>query len=797
MQEFSEQHCFHCGLKLVEGSIFYTPVLGQARPMCCPGCQAVAQAIVDNGLESYYQFRTEKALKGDPLLDSTLEKLKAYDHPDIQQEFVVKDGAQNQIQLTVEGISCAACGWLIEKQLSNLEGISRIGVNVSARRATISWQEDKVSLSDIIKRIEQIGYHALPFQPDKHEASFRRENKLFLKRLGLSGLMSMQVMMLAVGLYFGLFGDIEAQTKHYFHVISLILTTPVVIYSGYGFYSSAFNALRLKSVNMDVSVTIAIWGTYLSSGWATYTQQGDIYFESVCMFIFLLLISRFLEHRSRYLATQISANMIKYIPLTATLLNQGQTTSCLAKHLKPGDTVLVKPGETIPVDAQVLSGHGQVDEAMLTGESGTVSKQSGDTVFGGTINQQGTLTLQVLSELKYALVNQILRLQEMALASKPKAAIYADTASRFFVVIVLAITAVSYTAWLWIDPSRAFWIAIAILVATCPCALSLATPSALTSAMAKLNKSGILLKRADVLDQLPDVDILVFDKTGTLTDGHFSLSTMSRSDECDLSNDQIVEIVTALERFSAHPIATAFSEFSTTLHVDKAESVVGKGISGIINGTQYKVGSADFIGYAQDDRSSSLAGNIFLARQDTVLAGLQVEDELKPEAGTVLASFVHQRKIILSGDKKLNVEPVARILGNIHYEFNHDPMQKMAFLKSLQREGNQVLMVGDGINDAPVLAQADVSIAVGSAADMAKRSADIILLGNNLTPLTQLLPMAKKVRVKIKQNMAWAIGYNALILPLAVTGYLSPWMAVIGMSVSSIIVVVNSVRLLR
>lgn len=760
--------------------------------MCCPGCQAVATTIVQNGLQDYYRFRTKNADKGDELLTETLSKLQAYDDEEVVEEFVVGEGDKKQIQLTVEGISCAACGWLIEKQLSKLNGVLRISVNVTARRAALEWDVNQLKLSEILKRIEQIGYHALPFQPDQHEALYQKQNKDYLKKLGLSGLMSMQVMMLAIGLYFGIFGSIDKQTQTYFHWVSLMLTAPVVLYCGRGFYSSAWNSLRAKTVNMDLSISVAIWGTFISSVIATIDQSGEIYFESVCMFIFLLLISRYIEHRSRHQAAQISANMLKFIPLSAIRLVDGQNQPTLAKKLKIDDLVLVKAGETIPVDGIIVDGQSRIDESMLTGEFEHTEKSINHQVFGGTINKTGVLKVKATRLFKDALVNQIVRMQEFALAEKPRIAHFADRASRHFVIAVLAIAAASYFVWLNIEAQRAFWIAIAVLVATCPCALALATPSALTSAMAKLNKLGMLIKRADVLEQLPSIDSIVFDKTGTLTEGKFSLHRFEVLTEEPES--RILNIIANLENYSEHPIAKAFT-LEEKLDLEAVIVTPGFGISATVENSHYRLGSAAFMQSTIPNEYQW--ASIYLENEHGLIAVCSVNDKIKQGINSVLKRLEKHKQVILSGDNKRNVENIAEQLNITHYYSECSPEQKLNKMAEFRQCSAGVMMIGDGINDAPVMAAADVSIAVGNASDIAKRSADIVLLGSDLTHIPTLFEMAKRTRNTIKQNMFWAIGYNILILPLALTGYLTPWMAVIGMSLSSILVVTNSVKLTR
>lgn len=761
--------------------------------MCCPGCQAVAESIVENGLEDYYQFRTEPAAQGEAEFQDTLSKLAMYDDPSLQEDFVYDEGNNKQIQLTVEGITCAACGWLIEKQLARVDGIAQVSVNVSERRAAVTWSADTIHLSGILKALKKIGYTALPFQPDQHEASYKSEQKQFLKKLGLAGIMTMQVMMLMTGLYFDLFGAIELETRQYFYWVALVLTTPVVFYSGSTFYLGAIKALSARTVNMDVPVTIAVFGTYIAGIKSILLETGDVYFESICMFIFLLLLSRYLEHRSRHRATQISANMMQYIPVTAHRMTEdGQLQPCLAKHLVVGDKVLVKAGETIPVDGRIIDGMSAIDESMLTGEFEPVNKGIGAAVFGGTVNQQSTLTVEVHQQLKYALVNQIIRLQSTAMANKPKAAQMADSFSRYFVTAVLIISALTFAYWHGQGNVEAFWIAIAVLVATCPCALGLATPSALTCAMARLNKQGILLKRADALEQITTVDTIALDKTGTLTEGKFSINNSWFANADDAA--YYLAVTASLESRSEHPISKAFYA-ERQLAVADFEVSAGGGIQGTVNGTHYRLGSASFtqVNAAQ----VPIAANVFLVSQGTCVATFEVSDSLKQDTAETLAALHQYQLVLLSGDTQHNVDKLASALPLAQATGGLTPEQKYQAVQALQQQHHKVMMLGDGINDAPVLASADVSVAVGNATDIARNAADVVLLSESLASVPVLLDIAQKTRRKIRQNILWALGYNLIILPFAVSGLLLPWMAVIGMSLSSIIVVSNSTRLLR
>ena len=789
----NDSSCYHCGQANDPKYKYETVILGAPRQLCCPGCQAVSQAIVDNGLEDYYQFRTEPAVQGDSELSAVLDSLSVYDDPALQDEFVFDHGKHKQIQLTLEGITCAACGWLIEKQLAKVDGIEKIAVNVQARRGVVTWDQQRLSLSQVLTALKKIGYTAMPFQPDRHEASYRKEDKSFLKKLGLAGLMTMQVMMLMAGLYFDLFGNIEAETKQYFYWVSLVLTTPVVLYSGSVFYLGALKALSARTVNMDVPVTLAVFGTYIAGIKATLLETGEVYFESICMFIFLLLLSRFLEHRSRHRAAEISANMTQFVPVSATRIeDNGDLTSCLAKQLQVEDRVIVKSGETVPIDGVITEGTSSVDESMLSGEFEPVKKRPGDHVFGGTVNQVGTITVTVTKTLKHALVNQIIRLQAEAMGVKPRVAQLADQFSRYFVMAVLVVSAVTFTYWYVNDNPDAFWITIAVLVATCPCALGLATPSALTCAMANLNRHGILLKRADALEQLNTIDTVALDKTGTLTHGEFAIVSQWHAFQTDI--DDNLKVAATLESRSEHPIAVAFQR-SDVKPVESVEVTVGAGLSGTINGTRYYIGSKQYCHHSLDN--IDIDANVFLFTDNAVIAAFQVSDTLRSDAAETLQILAPRKLILLSGDTQSNVDALTNSLPLNEALGGCSPEEKYKHVQKLQQQGRKVMMLGDGINDAPVLASADVSVAVGGATDVARTAADVILLGDKLLSLATLFTLSERTRRKIIQNMGWALGYNVIILPFAVSGLLSPWMAVVGMSLSSIIVVTNSTRLLK
>ena len=787
--------CFHCGLENPDNSPYKVVIFETEQSMCCPGCAAVAQSIVDNQLTDFYRFRTEKSQTAPTEAEQAalLAELALYDEPELQADFVGYDGQYQSVQLTLEGITCAACGWLIERHLAKAHGVIQNAVNVSNARATIKWDPSQTTLATILADLKHIGYKAYPFSPEQEEISYNTTHKRYIKQLGLAGIMTMQVMMLSMGFYFDWLGNIDADMRAYFKWVSLVLTTPVVIYSGSTFYLSAIKALSLRGVNMDVPVSIAILGTYIAGIKATILNTGDVYFESICMFVFFLLTSRFLEHRARYRATEIASNTMQYMPVSATVLHaDGAQHIVLAKKLHVGQTVLVKPGEVIPIDGMISKGASDVEESMLSGEFLPVFKREGDQVYGGTINQSEPIEIQVSKSPKDALVNQILALQATAMQQKPKVALMADKLSQYFVLAVIVIAIGTYGYWQHAGNPDAFWIMIAILIATCPCALGLATPSALTSAMANLQRSGILLKRADVLEEMTQISHIYFDKTGTLSEGKFSLSQAWY--KTGFEPTRLLTIANSLEQRSEHPLAHAFREGPSVM-VEQFKNHPQQGLSGLVDGLYVRIGKASFMPEAPPDNIAD--ATIFMANNKEIIAAFWLDDKLKAYTHETLTHLApHYQLGVISGDNERNIRNLLGTLPLSEVHANCTPADKLAVITAQQQKA-KVMMLGDGINDAPVLAKANISVAVGNASDLAKHATDIILLQPSIQRIPNMLKLAHATKRTILQNFMWALGYNICVLPFAMTGVLAPWMAAVGMSLSSIIVVYNSSSLLN
>ncbi|MFQ3210227.1 MAG: Cu2+-exporting ATPase [Colwellia sp.] len=822
--------CFHCNEAVPIGINLLVEISHIQQPMCCIGCQAIAKTIVENGLAQYYTVRTEHAHKAQALVPEQLQKNKLLDEAVLQSEFIYQDEGYKEAILTIDGISCAACAWLIEMQLDKLNGLLSINVNATSQRATVRWQDDAVQLSDILLAIESIGYQAMPFKANDTEIKNKKQSKEFIKRLGISGILMMQVMMIAVGLYFGAFADMSQHSKIYLRWVSFILTIPIVFYGALPFYTGAIKAIKAKRLSMDVPVSIAILLAFFASAWATMTQQGEVYFESVSMFTFLLLIGKFLEFRARSHAAQVSANLLKLMPMTASKVvtsnnnvtlsdniqsidlanNNLQTTEIIvaAKQLVQGDIIIIKPGEIVPADGIITSGLSQLNEAMLSGEQLPISKTVNDKVFAGTINGDGNIIVQVKQASNQSFLSQLIRLSEQSQAHKPKIAKLSDKIAQYFVALILLTSIATAIYWQQHMPEEAFWITLSVLVATCPCALSLATPTGLTCATTRLNRAGIMIKGGHVMETMPQINCFAFDKTGTLTTGEFTISNVELLDKnSSYSQEQILALAAALEVHSEHPIAKPFSEHRDYNLTAKQVTVhSGQGVTGTINNIDYAIGKATWL-----EELASLAtfqtvssklnvnsASCILMANKKAIAAFYLVDKIRDDAFETLTTLNKKNKtLLLSGDSQIACNTLTKALPVNSVFGGLSAQDKMQYIKDAQAQDYKVAMVGDGVNDSPVFGAAHISIAMGCGADITKSGADVILLNNKLSSINTLIQVSHQTRRIILQNYLWAFGYNAIVLPLAVAGYITPYMAVIGMSASSILVITNSLRLLK
>ena len=804
--------CFHCGLPLPPGLDLNLTIDGAERPLCCHGCLAVAQAIIASGHENFYRVRTEVAPTGQELVPEFLRESEIFDTPEIQNQYVRQlDSESREVSLILEGITCAACIWLNEQTIAALPGVEQVRVNYATQRALVRWDDDRIKLSEILQAIRRIGYRALPYNAQQQQESHRRERRRQQRRLAVGGLFGMQVMMLSISLYAGAWSGMEQSFANFFRWLSLGLTLPVVGYAAVPFFSAAWRDLKQARVSMDLPVSVAILIAFFSSCLATFRGEGEIYFDSVVMFVFFLSASRYFEAMARQRCAASVEQMAQSLPLTATPVDDnGEAGPAVpAAMLVAGDRVLIRPGETVPADGVLAEGFSAVDESLLSGESNPRDKQPGDHLLGGSINVTHPLQMEVTAVGADTVMAEIQRSIERAQADKPPLARLADRVAARFISLVLIIVAVVAGYWWLQDSNQWFEIALAVLIVSCPCALSLATPTAISATLGKMQAGGLLIKRSMALEKLNQVTHVVFDKTGTLTQGKPVLAGVLCNPA--YTRQDCLAIAASLEQHSVHPLAEALLSAAVDtckLKVESITSTAGGGLSASIDGVQYHIGNCDFIERSStakipadwlDSIAAEAVTAVVLTRCDEVLAMFTFVDELRADALATVESLraLGTSIVLMTGDRAPAAEQIAMQSAIDDWHAQMTPQAKMDAVQALQSEGAVVLMVGDGINDAPVLAVADVSIAMAGASSLAKISADIVLMRDRLNGVSQLFAMAARTRRVIRQNMSWALLYNFSAIPAAAMGLVAPWLAALGMSLSSLLVVINAMRLTR
>ncbi len=801
--------CFHCGEPLSGSTSYRALIDGIGQPMCCPGCKAVAEAIVAAGLATYYRRRSQPATRAEGVDDA--EILRVLDSPAYQQAVVqVRADATREVSLLLEGLACAACIWLIERRLQSLQGVIEASVNFSTQRAYVRWDPERIGLSAIVAAVRSIGYGVEPYDPRRSDERRRRAGRRSLWRLFVAGFGMMQVMMYALPAYIA-GGDMTADIESLMRWASLALTAPVVGFSCAPFFQGAWRDLKARAPGMDVPVAAAIAVAFAASLHATLTGRGPVYFDSIAMFVFLLLAARHLEATLRARAGEAMERIGRLLPAFASRLAPTAGAETLQRvavaELVPGDRVVVAAGETVPADGVVDAGESEVDESLLTGEARGIGKRPGAALIAGSVNVASRLVMRVERVGAQTVVAGIGRLLDRASADKPRIAQLADRLAARFVVAVLALAALAGIGWWFVDPAQSLPIAVIVLVVTCPCALSLATPAALAAATGSLTRLGVLVTRAHALETLTRATDFVFDKTGTLTTGEPALVGVMPLGARDAP--ACIALAGALEAGSRHPVARALAQAAAeqggvaVQALAQAKDVHAQGVEAILDGVRMRIGRPDFVAaLCPGPRPDALAfvaedmQLVALGDERGWIALFTLSDTLRPEAKPLVRSL-HEagcRVWLLTGDRAAVARDVAASAGIEGVRADARPEDKVAFVHELQRNGAIVAMVGDGVNDAPVLAQAQVSIALGTGADLARDSADIVLAQCGLDRVQDILAVARKARRIVLQNLVWALAYNLVAVPAAVLGRVSPLLAAIGMAASSLIVIANAMR---
>ena len=815
--------CFHCGLPLADasgGGMRWSAVIdGQRRAMCCPGCEAVAQAIVDNGLGDYYKTRTGYGVSAAEAAPPP--ELALYERNDAGRSGAGSGDAKEEGVFSIGDIRCGACVWLIERRLARLSGVLDADLNVATERLHVTWQSDVCGVGAILKALHEIGYAAFPFDAAAHGERMARSRKSLFRRLFIAGLSMMQVMMYALPAYIARDGTMTADIADLMRWAGLLLTLPAVFYSAQPFFSGAWISLKNRMPGMDVPVSLGIAAAFLGSVHATLTGRGEVYFDSVTMFIFLLLCSRYAELAARRKAASALDDLQRALPASALLMTgypaSRDPTLVAAGKLRGGDVILVRPGDAIAADGMVLEGDTTIDASLLTGESRPLHKAPGAALPGGAVNISQPVAMRVIRAADDSTLSMLVKLIERSGQGKPHLSRWADRAAVWFVTGLLLFSVIVFAVWQYFDPSRAWTVAIAVMVVSCPCALSLATPAALAAATDRLVRRGALIVNSHVLEAMERTTHIVFDKTGTLTLGKPVLRHIARFG--DETAARCLHIAARLESASSHPLADAIVKAARADPLARPDGaptaelrhVPGQGIEGVVDGVRYRLGSAAFVrelaGDAQEEKAGGAADRhaademtaVFLGAGGAWLARLDLADCLRPDAKAIVAKFQSMGKdiILLSGDRQATVDQVARQLGVDAAYGDQSPERKLAFVQALQHSGGVVAMIGDGVNDAAVLRAADVSFAMGGGAALAQLHADCLLLSGNLSTLDEVNDAAIKAIRVIRQNLWWAAAYNLVAIPAAAFGLLNPWLSGVGMSLSSAVVVANALRLRR
>ena len=807
MNQSAALSCYHCSSLILPGDLIEAEFGGITRAFCCPGCMAIAQTIHGEGLEVFYARRVQSSDKPAEYLahHEIPEKLKPYDDPSLLGRFTRPHGEAGDLETTLrlEKIRCAACVWLCEQHLRKIKGVKEVQINYVTQKVIVRFSPDKTSLARLLFEIERIGYEAWPFEPSLSADRAKKERRQLLTRLGVAMLGMMQVMMYAWPTYVG--ADITPEFDVLLGWTSWALTVPVMVYSAGPIFQAAWRSVesfkQTHLLGMDVPIALALALAFIAGTINLIKGSGQSYFDSITMFVAFILAARYVELLARQDAQGGAEALAKQLPAACERLidypNSQDIQMVPVVNCNPGEVLRVSPGEVVPADGILIENPSALDESLLTGESKPVEKQLGDRVYAGTHNILNPLLMRIEAVGQSTRIAGIASMLDQALLAKPVMVSLAEKWAAYFVAFLLLSAFISSAIWLYFDPSRAWTVLVSVLVASCPCALSLAVPTAMAAAQGAVTKLGLLIVRGHVMEGLVKATDLVLDKTGTLTMGEPVLQdiTYLRSDYC---RKDALALAAALEFGQRHPLALSLLRAAEIEGLtlpslpDPVNNQLGKGLSS----GAYRLGSAAWLGVEQGGRVGQF-GQVHLQDAKGLVASFIFLDTPRPGLEKFLKA-VKSRNIavhLVSGDDPATVAWWANHVGIDSFQGGCTPEDKYAYIERLQNQGRFVWAIGDGVNDAPLLARADISIAVGAGAPLAAAGADAILTTVSLESLGKTLRLADKTQVIIKENLLWALIYNLLAIPAAMMGLVNPWVAGIGMSLSSLAVTLNAWRL--
>ncbi|WP_237700489.1 heavy metal translocating P-type ATPase [Methylophaga thiooxydans] len=804
------ESCYHCGLPVDVVGEFTATVAEEQREFCCHGCLSVCQTIYAAGLQSFYN-KTPEGEKLAPPPEMPAE-LTTYDLDDVQAEYLDTSRSHRTIHLLVEGIHCAACVWLIEHALSKQTGVIQADVNLTAKRLQLRWDNAQVKLSQLLQKLAEIGYSAVPFDPETAEGALAKRHRGLLYRMAFAGFAMMNMMWISIALYSG--AD-EGAFRSWFHWIGLLIATPTLLYSGYPFIRNGLIGLRRRYLTMDLPIAIGATSTYIYSCYVTLTQSasGHVYFDTVVNFLFVILVGRYLEAISKRQALSATRRLLELQPKFATLVEGEHSRVVPIRSVQIGDLLLVKPGEKVPVDGVIEQGQSAVDESMLTGESLPIAKHDGERVVAGSINGEGAFRVRAEKVLRNTALAKIVTLMDDAQASKAPIQTTADKIVPWFVLATLTLASLTFIYWSQFDFETALLAATSVLVVTCPCAFGLATPMSVAVATGIGANRGVLIKQGEALEQLSQVTHFVFDKTGTLTEGRLQVASI----QCfgDMTEATLLQLAASVEQYSEHGIATAICEAAKTkslrpLSISNFQSTPGKGVMSSVEQDTVYVGTLAWLhslGIKLPTQYQPMLNQletdgiscVLIAVNGRIEGMLGLVDSLRSDATETVQQLLNAgvKVTVLSGDKKAVVNAVTACLGDVTRQAEVLPKDKSDVIRALQQSGDIVAMVGDGINDSPALIQADVGIAMASGTDVSVESADVVLSHQMLSKVAEARLLAARTLRTIRQNIVLSISYNVIMVPLAMMALVSPLVAAITMPLSSLLVIANAARIGR
>lgn len=801
--------CYHCGERLEEETVVLSEAdqnnaSGHDLKFCCHGCRSVYLLIKDSGNLSYYTYRTDFA----PRADKSDPDRLPYDVWDL--DINRSQEGTKEIEFLIQGIHCASCVWLNEKILSQLPGIIQAEVYLSTNRARIIWDPDKISLREIAEAVASIGYLAVPVQKSDEKA-VKKHSRQMLLRMAVAGFFTGNIMLISISLYAGYFSSINIFTRNFFHIISWLMATPVLVYSAAPFFRNAFTALRRGILSMDLLTSAGLTLAYGYSVYVTLAQQGEVFFDSICFVTFAILTGRYIEAKYKERTLFYVENIGRSLPAVAHRVEDDSEEDLPVENINENDIIRVYPGEPVPVDGVLLVGAAEVDESMITGEFVPVNKKAGDNLYSGSRCMGAPLQVRVTAGSENSTLARLSDLARESMKEMPETQQTAEKISRYFIATVLLMGLATFSFWAYYREGgmqSAVVNTVTLLIAACPCALNLSIPTAFIVGLQRAFSLGMLLKGGQVIDRLAKTDMVVFDKTGTLTVGAMKIQAQSHTVSTHQNRNNAVTV--ALEKAAGikHPVAEALLSLDTseTVKAQQVENISGRGIRGRIENRDYIIGSPEFMAEfglevpagLYRNHNGTVACLAETGSRSELLSVYLLADELRPEAEKVISSIsARHRVIMLTGDNIRSATQVAESLNITEFYAGQKPVDKKNMIEKWQQQGHRPVMIGDGINDVVALAAAGVGVSFANAAQVSAYSGDVLLLSENLYSFEKLLKLAQITSKRIRQNLIMSFLYNFTLLPLAFSGAIIPLVGAIAMSVSSLVVVLNSLRIYR